>query len=96
VELIGRVRAEPELPPLRVGAGHGPVLSAYADYFGRTVNIASRLCAVAGPAEVLLHVDAPGVDPGTWHHDGLRVEPRTVAGLKGIDVELPVFAISAA
>ena len=33
---------------------HGPVLPGYADYFGATVNLASRLCTAAAGGEVLL------------------------------------------
>jgi adenylate cyclase len=53
------------LPPAHVGLHAGPVLFQDGDYFGQTVNIASRIAEYARPGEVLVSqavVDA-GVDP---------------------------------
>lgn len=80
LELVDAVTADPELPPVRVGIAHGPVLPGYADYFGRTVNLASRLCAVAEAGEVLLHGEIQGLEA-----EGLAAQPRPVGELKGID-----------
>jgi adenylate cyclase len=41
------------LPPLRVGAARGPALPRGGDWYGRPVNIASRITAIARPASVL-------------------------------------------
>lgn len=41
------------LPQVRVGMVHGPVLSRLGDVFGATVNLASRLTAIAQPGTVL-------------------------------------------
>jgi adenylate cyclase len=45
------------LPPAHVGMHAGPVVLRDGDYFGRTVNWAARISAVAGPGEVLTTVD---------------------------------------
>jgi class 3 adenylate cyclase len=58
IALRYEVKRQRDLPPLHVGIAFGPVLRAYADYFGGTVNIASRLCDAAAAGEVL--VPEPG------------------------------------
>jgi len=42
------------LPPLRVGIHTGPALSRDGDWYGRTVNVAARLCAMAPGGEVMV------------------------------------------
>jgi adenylate cyclase len=42
------------LPPAHVGIHAGPVIFQEGDYFGRTVNIASRIAEYARPGEVLV------------------------------------------
>jgi len=42
------------LPPAHVGLHAGPVLSQEGDYFGQTVNLASRIGEYARPGEVLV------------------------------------------
>ena len=44
-------------PPLRIGLDHGPVVALGGDLYGRTVNVAARLVAVA-PARTALASDA--------------------------------------
>lgn len=51
VEVVG---VDPVLPDVRVGVATGPVLSRLGDVFGTTVNLASRLTAVAGRNELLV------------------------------------------
>ena len=51
------------LPPARVGADFGSVLSLYGDYFGDVVNRAARLVALANPGTVVVSDSAAdGVD----------------------------------
>jgi adenylate cyclase len=42
------------LPPAHVGVAAGPVVAQGGDYFGRTVNLAARVAARAGPGQVLV------------------------------------------
>jgi adenylate cyclase len=44
--------------PARIGINAGAVVAQEGDYFGRTVNIASRIADYAGPREVLVSEDA--------------------------------------
>ena len=45
---------EAGLPPAHVGVAAGPVVVQGGDYFGRTVNLAARIAARAGPGQVLV------------------------------------------
>jgi adenylate cyclase len=52
--LIDEVEADPALPPVRVGIHSGSAVAREGDWFGRGVNVAARLCSVAGGGEVLV------------------------------------------
>jgi adenylate cyclase len=70
------------LPPAHVGIHAGPVVFQEGDYFGRTVNIASRIAEYARPGEVLVSqevVDAADGTPVTFNEIG-PVELKGVAG----------------
>jgi len=54
------------LPPAHVGLHAGPVIFQEGDYYGQTVNIASRIAEYARPGEVL--VSQAVVD--AWAHGG--------------------------
>jgi adenylate cyclase len=77
---------DPDVPEMRVGLASGPVLRRMGDVFGSTVNLASRLTALARPDSTL--VDAAtasqlATEPGV----GLRqLAPRRVRGLGVIRV----------
>ncbi|MGH2686774.1 MAG: adenylate/guanylate cyclase domain-containing protein [Actinomycetota bacterium] len=42
------------LPPAHIGVAAGPVIAQGGDYFGRTVNLASRIAGRAGAGQVLV------------------------------------------
>jgi adenylate cyclase len=44
----------PGFPAVRVGMHTGPAVERAGDWYGNTVNVASRLCAAAGGGEVLV------------------------------------------
>ena len=70
------------LPPAHVGIHAGPVVFQEGDYFGRTVNIASRIAEYARPGEVLVTqevVDAADRTPVTFTDIG-PVELKGVVG----------------
>jgi adenylate cyclase len=81
VEAAGRDGA---LPPLRAGLAFGPVLRRYGDCFGRTVNVASRLCTVAAPGAVLLYCSS-SLDPSTLAAQGVALGKPTTVKAKGIE-----------
>ena len=53
LDMVDRL-ASAGLPPAHVGLHAGPVLSQAGDYFGETVNLASRIAEYARPREVLV------------------------------------------
>jgi adenylate cyclase len=53
------------LPPAHVGIHTGPVVFQEGDYYGRTVNIASRIAEFARPGEVLVTEDVVKAAEGT-------------------------------
>jgi adenylate cyclase len=70
------------LPPAHVGLHAGPVLFQDGDYFGRTVNAASRIADYARPGEVVVSqevVDAAGAIPASFAEIG----PVQLKGLSG-------------
>jgi adenylate cyclase len=95
IDLIEAAGNEDGLPPVRVGAAHGPVLRAYADYFGRTVNLAARLCDTAPAGAVLLHAPETPVTPEAWKAAGLTAKPGGSLKLKGIETRIPVIRVTA-
>lgn len=79
LEMVGRT-AHSGLPPAHVGLDAGPVVYQNGDYFGRTVNLASRIAGVAAPGQVLV------TDEVRRAADGNEIEFRPVGEvtLKGI------------
>jgi adenylate cyclase len=54
LRLVGEVAADPVLPPVRVGVHSGTAVERNGDWYGRSVNIAARLCAASGGGQVLV------------------------------------------
>jgi len=78
-----------DLPPARVGIHAGPVVFQEGDYFGRTVNIASRIAEYARPGEVLVSqevVDATDLD-------GVSVTAIGPIELKGVSQPLNLHSV---
>ena len=64
-----------DFPQLRAGVTYGPVLSRGGDWFGRPVNLASRLTALARAGSVLATRevrDATADTPVRWSSAGAR------------------------
>jgi class 3 adenylate cyclase len=74
----------------RVGVNAGRVIFQDGDYFGRTVNVASRIADYARPGEVLVSDEVKERSEG----DGLRFEPIGPVALKGLRDELTLYAAS--
>jgi adenylate cyclase len=90
LELIAAAEAEgEEFPLLRAGLATGPALPQSGDYYGRSVNLASRITGVARPGSVV-------VDTAT--HDAIGEEDFkfTFIGerrMKGIEGRTKLFRV---
>ena len=58
VAIVSETESIPGFPPVRVGVHHGPAVERHGDWYGDTVNVASRLCSAAAGGEVLVSADA--------------------------------------
>jgi len=83
---------------LKIGVHEGSCIAVSMnerqDYFGQTVNIASRVQALAGPQAIFV-TGAVVEDPkaGRMLTDHQLTPERQHVSLRGIDREIPVFAI---
>jgi adenylate cyclase len=78
-------------PPLRAGIATGPALTRGGDWYGRPVNLASRITTVARPGSVVTSSDvrdAVGGDRYRWSFAGKRK-------LKGVRGEQALFRVRA-
>ena len=76
----------------RVGINAGNVVFREGDYFGRTVNVASRIADYARPGEVLVS----GEVKERFGGDGVRFAEIGPVALKGLREELTLYAVSRA
>jgi adenylate cyclase len=58
LELVEALESIPGFPAVRIGVHSGPAVSRAGDWYGRTVNVAARLCTAAGGGEVLVSENA--------------------------------------
>ena len=90
LDLVAAAAAEgEEFPVLRAGIATGPTLPQSGDYYGRSVNLASRVTGIARPGSVL-------VDTATREAAGEAGLNYSFAGerrLKGIDPEGKLFRV---
>jgi class 3 adenylate cyclase len=87
LDMVDAVR-EADLPPAHVGLHVGPVLVQDGDYFGSTVNVASRIAGYARPGEILVSrdvVDASDL-PGVTFSEIGQVDLKGVAG--GVELHI--------
>jgi adenylate cyclase len=54
LRLVFELERKPGFPLVRVGIHTGPAVPVGGDWYGRTVNVAARLCAVAPGGEVMV------------------------------------------
>jgi len=99
---VGRRTGEVGLPPAHAGVAAGPVIFQDGDYYGRTVNLASRLAGAAEPGQTL--VDAEGRPtrrrsrrPEVHEHrrGSIEGDERADRGLRGAPVLRGLGGISA-
>ena len=87
LELIEAAEAEgQQFPWLRAGIASGPTLPQSGDYYGRAVNLASRLTNVARPGSVVL-------DEATKEAAGERFDYSYIGErrLKGLDYRVKLY-----
>jgi len=98
INLVDHPDGADGLPPCRVGIAYGPVLRRYADYFGRTVNVASRLCAVAPEGRVYVAEPTPAPSERDMRRAGagLRVARRHKLSVRGLDERVPTLEVARA
>jgi adenylate cyclase len=90
LDLVAAAAAEgDQFPVLRAGIATGPTLPQSGDYYGRSVNLASRVTGIARPGSVLVDTatrEAVGEDGFIYSFAGER-------RLKGIDARTKLFRV---
>jgi adenylate cyclase len=89
--LVDRAENEQGMPPLRAGIAYGYALSRAADWYGRPVNLASRLTDIARPGSVLTDEEIRSQlqdQPFSWSFAGAR-------RLKGISEPIRLYRVRA-
>lgn len=90
LDLVAAAVAEgDDFPVLRAGIATGPTLPQAGDYYGRSVNLASRLTGIARPGSVL--VDTPTREAAG--DSGLIYSFAGDRRLKGIDARQKLFRV---
>ena len=79
---LAKTYADDELlPDVRVGMAYGPVLTVQGDYFGPTVNLASRLVGIASPGTVIISDDARRALGTESSFQPAELRPRRLKGI---------------
>jgi class 3 adenylate cyclase len=93
VEAAAEANARRDEAPLNLGVGihAGEAVETAEGYIGRAVNIAARVCSVAGPGEVLVTSTVKGI---TQASIPVGFIPRGRRRLKGIQDPIVVYAVS--
>jgi adenylate cyclase len=88
LSLVESAEADEDFPLIRAGAARGAALSRGGDWYGRPVNMASRITAVAYPASVLVseEVHETATNGYRWSFAGAR-------RLKGFDRAVKLFRV---
>jgi adenylate cyclase len=90
LELIAAARDAEDFPELHAGAAYGPALGRSGDWYGRPVNLASRITDVAEPGSLLAtrELRDAASDACDWTATGTRQ-------LKGIEDQVELFVAEA-
>jgi adenylate cyclase len=86
LDLAEAMAEDPVLPDVRVGIATGTVLTRMGDVFGRTVNLASRLTALAAPGTVLVDRATAEVLAGD---DGFELDVGRTRAVRGLGLVRP-------
>jgi adenylate cyclase len=85
---VGRRTGDVGLPPAHAGIAVGPVIFQDGDYYGRTVNLASRLAGVAEPGQTLVDNEVVRLAGG---RDDLGFRSLGEVPLKGMASPVEVY-----
>jgi adenylate cyclase len=86
LEIVERTRSR-GLPPAHIGVNAGPMIYDEGDYFGRTVNVASRIASAAKADQVFVGEDAERV----LTPSGFRLMEVGSFELKGVSRPVTVY-----
>ena len=87
--LLPACRAEGRLPLTRAGVHYGPVIPRGGDFFGATVNVASRITASSSAGWLL--ATRPIADAA--EAKGIHFEPLGPTALRSVAEMIPLFSI---
>jgi adenylate cyclase len=90
--LLPACRADSRLPLTRAGVHYGPVIPRGTDFFGATVNIASRITASTSAGRVLATQPIAEVAEA----NGVSVESLGPKSLRSVAEKIPLFSIQMA
>jgi adenylate cyclase len=94
LSLVAAAEREERLPELRAGIAYGTALSRAADWYGRPVNLASRLTDIARPGSVLAHdVVRDALRAGPAEDDGFAWSFAGPRRLKGISEPVRLYRV---
>ncbi|MFL5821371.1 MAG: adenylate cyclase regulatory domain-containing protein [Solirubrobacteraceae bacterium] len=86
VDVRDRVdNADPELPDVHIGVAYGPATQRVGDWFGATVNLASRITDAAKPGQLLAEQAVCQAVDGDWKR-------RRKLRLKGVEGRVRLFS----
>jgi WD40 repeat protein/class 3 adenylate cyclase len=89
--LVGQTLADPSLPfAVGIGLDAGEAVRVEGGYRGGALNLAARLCSLAGPGEVLV---TPEVAHLARKVEGLDYVERGAVRLKGLEKPVDVVAV---
>ena len=80
LDLVAAAEADDSFPDMRAGLASGMALGRWGDWYGRPVNLASRVCSRARPGSVLVTKEVREACGG----DGYRFSAAGEKRLKGI------------
>ncbi|TCM60512.1 adenylate/guanylate cyclase domain-containing protein [Rhizobium sp. BK068] len=89
LSLVEQSRSD-ELPPVPVGVATGQVVPRDGDIFGRTVNLAARVSALAGPSQTLVCFNTRAAAEASAR--GLAFQGLGAVSLKGFRDSVPLFS----
>lgn len=88
--IVDELSGRHEFPGIRIGVHHGPAVERQGDWFGSTVNVASRVSDQARAGEVLI---TRAVRDAAGDALDLTFQPRGTKRLKNVSEPVELFAV---